>query len=356
MLRMTPRDHRRITKGVRRQGFVLPLVIVATLLVAALAGAAQFAAWRATRAARQAFNGERALLGADESIAQTVANWNAESFAVAPIGSRITSRLRTTAGEAVDVTVTRTAPLIAWLDVSATTQRDGAPTRAQRRVGRALFAEPPPLPLTAALVALTPVALRGTTRISGIDVIAINDECGPWRDTTSIAALHNRIHHIDSTVSITGAPPIATTVDTTRDLTAFNVAWPLIVARAVHRQAPANAPLPNEPRWRALLLHDTTTIQLAGASQHEGLIAVDGNLVVRGALTIRGLLVVRGSVDATAGQLDVEGALVIYAPNGTTSSLGNNSTVRYSQCAVRRALAAVSSPNPDPFRIWSERD
>ena len=200
------------------------------------------------------------------------------------------------------------------------------------------------------------MALRGTTRISGIDIVTINDECGPWRDTTSIAALHNRIHHIDSTVAITGAPPIATTVDTTRDLTAFNVAWQLIAARAVPRRASANAPLPNEPPWRALLVHDTTTIRLAGASQHEGLVAIDGNLVVHGALTIRGLLIVRGSVDATAGQLDIEGAVVIYAPNGTPSSLGNNSTVRYSQCALRRALAAVSLPDPQPFRIWSERD
>ena len=353
---MTTHTHHRAHTRRQRKGFVLPLVIVATLLVAALAGAAQFAAWRATRAARQAFNGERALLGADESIAQTVANWNAESFAVSPIGSRSTSRLHTTTGEAVDVTVTRTAPLIAWVDVSATTQRDGAPTRARRRIGRALFAEPPPLPLTAALVALTPVALRGTTRISGIDIATINDECGPWRDTTSIAALHNRIHHIDSTVAITGAPPIATTVDTTRDLAAFNVAWQLIAARAVPRRASANAPLPNEPPWRALLVHDTTTIRLAGASQHLGLVAIDGNLVVHGALTIRGLLIVRGSVDATAGQLDIEGAVVIYAPNGTPSSLGNTSTVRYSQCALRRALAAVSLPDPQPFRIWSERD
>ena len=133
---MTTHTRHRVHNRRQRKAFVLPLVIVATLLVAALAGAAQFAAWRATRAARQAFNGERALLGADESIAQTVANWNPESFARSTIGSRITSRLHTTAGEAVDVTVIRTAPLIAWVDVSATMQRDGAPTRAQRRIGR----------------------------------------------------------------------------------------------------------------------------------------------------------------------------------------------------------------------------
>jgi len=351
----TPTHHRAPSRR-QRKGFVLPLVIVATLLVAALASAAQFAAWRATRAARQAFNGERALLGADESIARTVANWNAESFAGSPIGSRITAAVLTTAGEPVDVIVTRTAPLIAWIDVSATSHRDGAPTRAHRRVGRALFAEPPPLPLNAALVAITPVALRGTARISGIDSVTLNDECGPWRDTTSIAGLYSSVHHIDSTVVIAGVPSIATPVDPPRDVTAFNDAWQRITARAVHRQTTTNAPLPNEPPWRALVLHDTTTIQLAGASRHDGLVAFDGNLVLRGTLTVRGLMIVRGAVDATAGQLDINGALVIYAPTGATSRFGNNATVRYSQCALRRALAAVARPDPHPFRVWSERD
>lgn len=345
-----------MTHARTRQGFVLPLVIIATLLVAILAGAAQFAAWRATRAARQAFNGERALLGADESIAHTIATWDAETFAVAPIGRRSSTRVNTTAGEPVDITVTRTAPLMAWVDVSATSQTSGAPTRAQRRIGRALFDAPPPLPINAALVALTPLALRGTARISGADVANLNDECGPWRDTASIAGLHNRTHTIDTTVSIAGAPPIATTIDTLRDAAAFNAAWPLISARARHRIASVNAPLPIEPAWRALLAQDTTSIQLAGASQHEGLVAIDGDLVIRGSLTVRGLLVVRGSVDATAGQLDVEGALVIYAPNGATSRFGNNTSVRYSQCALRRALAAVSIPDSHPFRIWSERE
>ncbi len=326
------------------------------LLVAALAGATQYAAWRASRAARQAFNGERALLGADESIAYTIANWNAESFARSAIGSRITSRVQTAAGEAVDVIITRTAPLMAWVDVTATSQSVGAPTRAQRRVGRALFTEPPPLPLSAALVALTPLALRGTARVSGLDIAATTDECGPWRDTASIAALHSPIHFIDSTVAIVGAPPIASVVDTTRDLAAFNAAWQLIAARAVQRTASPNIPLPVEPPWRAILVRDTTTVQLAGASRHEGIVAIDGNLVLRGSLTIRGLLVVRGSVDATAGQLDIEGAMVTYAPNGSTSSFGNNTSVRYSQCALRRALAAVSRPTTQPFRIWSERD
>lgn len=345
-----------MTHARKREGFVLPLVLIATLLVATLAGAAQFAAWRATRAARQAFNGERALLGADESIAYTVANWNAENFALAPIGTRTATRVSTTAGEPVDVTVTRTAPLIAWVDVTASSQKLGAPTRAQRRVGRALFDQPPPLPLTAAFVALTPLALTGTARISGVDVATSNDECGPWRDTASIAGLHNRIHSIDSTVSITGAPPIATTVDTLHDATAFNAAWPLIASRAVQRRASPNAPLTIEPSWRALHVSDTTTIRLAGVSYHEGLVAINGDLIVRGSLTVRGLLVVRGAVDATAGQLDIEGAMVIYAPNGTTSRFGNNTSVRYSQCALRRALAAVSLPDPHQFRIWSERE
>ena len=59
----------------RRRGFVLPLVIVSMLLVAILSAATQTQAWRADRSARGAFNGTRALLAADESLARTIATW-----------------------------------------------------------------------------------------------------------------------------------------------------------------------------------------------------------------------------------------------------------------------------------------
>ncbi len=339
-----------------RSGFVLPFVLVATLLVAMLAAAAQFAAWRATRSARQAFNGERALLGADESIASTVANWNAEAFARSAIGSRTATRLSTAAGDVADVTIARTAPLVVWVDAAATSQTFGAPSRAQRRVGRALFVQPPPLPLSAALVALSPVHLQGTMRVSGIDDATVGDECGPWRDTASIAGVYGRTRLIDTTTTIAGAPRVSTAVDTARDLAAFNAAWLLIAARASPRPAPANASLPGEPSWRAVVVRDTGAILLAGTSRHEGLLAVDGDLVLHGTLSVRGLLIVRGAVDATAGQLDVEGAVVLFAPSGGQSRFGTGTNVRYAQCALRRALAAVSRPTALPFRTWSERE
>ena len=53
----------------KRRGFVLPLVIITTLLVAVLAAGLQTVVWNAMRQARLGFAGERALHTADAAIA-----------------------------------------------------------------------------------------------------------------------------------------------------------------------------------------------------------------------------------------------------------------------------------------------
>jgi len=41
--------------------------------------------------------------------------------------------------------------------------------------------------------------------------------------------------------------------------------------------------------------------------------------------------------------------------NNTGSLLGNSVAVRYSQCALRRALATIAVPTTRPFAVWQER-
>ena len=321
------------------------------LLVALLTGSAQFSAWRATRAARQAFNGERALLGADEALAQIVADWNGDAFAESGIGSRRQMTVATAAGDTVAATLVRTAPLIVWLEVAATSRSSGAPLQAARRVARALLLAAPSLPLDAALVALAPVHLHGAGSVTGIDDPSRHDECGAWRDSASIAGLQADVAQVDATANLRGAPPRIAGPSALHVAAAFDSAWLTIDRHSAHRTTLTGG----EPAWQALILQDTGTVQLNGVVRYTGLLAVDGDLVVNGVLQLRGLLVVRGTLDTRLGQLDIDGGAIIGAHTADTSHLGARTTVRYAPCARQRALAAVAQPTGEPFQLWAQR-
>ncbi len=338
-----------------RAGIVLPFVLVAMVLVALLAADAQFIAWRASRAARQAWNGARSLLAADEGIARTVASWDAAAFAAQAIGARVHAQITTADGEAVDVTVTRTQPLIAFVESRAQSRRSGAASAATRRVGRALFVQPPSLPLRAAVTAIGPFSVLGSALISGQDT-APADECGPWRDTLSVGGVESQGGVISHSATILGSPTVATGIDPTADALRFDRAWSVIASRTrAGAFAVAGGLVPVYPPWHAVMVRDTAPVQVHGVAQHEGLLAIDQDLVVHGTLRVRGVLLVRGAVHATHGQLLVEGAVVVRSPHGHASDVGSAVRIRYSQCALRRALAAVALPSRAPFHLWSER-
>jgi len=347
-----------VVRGSRRTrtGFILPTVIVGMVVVAALVGAAQLGAWRSVRAARVAWNGERALHSADEAIARTLAHWNRAAFAASGVGSRRTTTITTASGAIVDVTIVRTEPLGAWIVAHATSQLAGSPFLARRKLARAVAIASPPLPIDAALVVLTPLHLAGGAQVSGIDDASLRDACGPWRDTASIGGVHARVTTRDPAAVVVGAPPIITAIDSSRDDAEFDAAWRVIssraTARTIHSTTGVIAPA---PAWHVSLLRDSAGVQLRGSLDHQGTLAVDADLVVEGTLRVRGLLIVRGNIDATRGQLIVDGAVVAKSPRVAGTQLGAGTRIRYAPCDVRMAIAAVSVPSTSLFRVWSER-
>ena len=339
----------------RRRGFVLPPVFVATVCIALLAGTMQFAAWRAAQVGRLAWNGQRALHAADEVLARTLADWDPSAFAASPIGIRHTRRMRSLAGVDVDVTVVRTQPLGAWIEADASSATNGAHRTGRRRIGRAVLVSMPSLPVAGALTALAALRIDAGGRVTGLDDASVRDECGPTRDTASVAGVASVQRVIMTSANARGAPAERLLADSTgRDQ--MEAAWITLARRAqttgvpeLRRHLAAAAP------WSAIVVSAPGDVVMDGAWRHEGLLAIDGNLVVRGTLSVRGMLIVRGAIDTRFGVLDIEGAVLVADRTRAGSVLGNATSVRYSQCALRRALAAVSIPSAAPFALWQER-
>jgi hypothetical protein len=100
------------------------------------------------------------------------------------------------------------------------------------------------------------------------------------------------------------------------------------------------------------VLGDTT---ISGGSL-DGILIVDGALTISGPYTATGVIVARGPIDATRGAFSLTGALMSYAPkdSGVPTIKFSGVTIRYSMCAVDRALRRTLIPRPVVQRSWAE--
>ena len=358
-------EYRRQRSLCPRRAFVLPIVLVALLLVATLTGATHFSAWRAMRSARLGWNGERALLGADEIVSAALATWNSEAFAAQPIGARWQRSMTTVDGAAVVLNSARLGPLDAVLEATMTSRIGAAVDTASRRVMRVIALSAPEFPLRGALTVLGAVQITGAATLDGRDVGWPGDGCGSQRDTASVSGVHATDAVVDMIASIRGAPPLVVTGAMSRSATndgiAFDSAWLTMVPRITRREA-WNAPsaLVSAPAWTARILAPIDSsagrsVVIIGTARHDGMLVIDGDLVLRGDLEVQGVLVVHGALDAANGTLVVNGAVIARDRRESGSRLSGSADIRYSPCTTRRALATVARPSTVPFALWTTR-
>jgi hypothetical protein len=83
----------------------------------------------------------------------------------------------------------------------------------------------------------------------------------------------------------------------------------------------------------------------------QGVLLVDGDLDLDGTFTFAGVIVVHGALHADHGALRLHGALLV---SGGGTALGDGSDVRFSRCAVTRALDGVARAEALRRRSWAE--
>jgi hypothetical protein len=215
--------------------------------------------------------------------------------------------------------------------------------------------DPPALPLAAAVTVIGSLQIDSAA-IDGRDqrraVDPAGDDCGPWRDTSSVDAVE--------AVSVTTLRPptlygatwslALSAQDSLRAL--FDRAWPVVVARSAAPMRTADSAVVQAMPWRASVMSGSARVTLGGMSDVHGVLAIDGDLVVHGVARITGVLLVRGALDARDGELEVHGALLVRDAAQSGNALGPRARVRYEPCVVGRALAAVSLPRVAPFALW----
>lgn len=325
-----------------RAGSVLPFVLAALATLALLIATFASTSWHALRAAHVAARATRAQSAADDGIAHAIARWPADSLATLTVGAvRVTSAI-TTLGVPITIRLTRSHPLVAWVDARVTV--DGV----AQGVVRAVQLVPPQLPVDAALLTSGAVEAHGATIVT--DALAPFDAavCTPMvaPPPTSVVAWATRA---DSNGPWTPLPASRVPPPTWR--AQLDAAWPRILARSTTRALATLPALEPTTGWSAAQLPSADSA-INGPVGWRGLLVAPGPLVVDGDVRITGMLVVRGPLIVRSGRLTVRGAVLVDDGVATTVQLGGSSTLHGDACAVAHALATVAVPRLHPFSTW----
>jgi hypothetical protein len=103
------------------------------------------------------------------------------------------------------------------------------------------------------------------------------------------------------------------------------------------------------------LVHVGGDTTIAGGT-FDGILIVEGALTITGPFAATGLIVARGPVSAVTGSVSLTGAVMSDAPQESLAPAIKFSgvTIRYSLCAVDRALRRSLVPRLVAHRSWAE--
>ncbi len=341
-----------------QHGFVMPYVLIALSVVGVLAFTLATTALRDGKAVSRAANAQRISMMGDEALAVAAQNWRRDSLWSHDPDTSITEHAQLSSLESQTVTIRRSHPLVAWISAVMTHEDPSSAQSVRRELTRAVWLEPPPVAIAAALTVSGDVSASDPTLISGNDVYDSGSPCGSLSDTVSVAAMSADAVRSDSGSAWTLRPP-----DHGRDnLDSIPGVRQLLDAAAAMGSTELRSAVPapvvdgvESLRWQILSLRGGL-VHLSGASRYRGLLVVDGSLIVTGSLRLDGILLVTGTLDASQGQLAVVGAVIVLGAGEVASvasaQLGSATTIRFDRCMVEMALATVATPGSVPFRLW----
>jgi len=331
------------------RGFVLPFVLIAIAATSIVAFAMTAEAFRDLRGQQGAAHAAQVASAADAALARALARYADDSIWLRPLGVPLTHMAEVN-GTPVTVQWQRHQPLVASLRTRSHRGTGRRLDAAAREHYRAVWLEPPRLPILAALTTNGPVVGREGTLVSGVDVALSDSPCGTTRDTASVPPIVAPAVREEVLGGWPSAPasthlPEALSHEVQTAIEAVGARLPITVAPVT------GGPFPVSPEWSALQWRGSTVF-LVGPGRWTGLVVVRGNLVITGAVEVTGLLIVDGHLDASAAQLSVHGAVLAVNPTASGVILGGHSRLWYDRCAVQMALAAVARPSLAPFSLW----
>lgn len=365
-----------------RAGVALVMTVVAMAVLGALVAGVFFTALRVQRDGRDAIYRVQALAAAEYGLAAALSPelWQSSWNTTTRRGPLRDIALAPTSESSDSVRIWKLGPDSFLL--ASTGSAGLALASAERRISLLATLRIPRLRVRAATIAMNGIVVSDSASISGIDTLPEGWPC-PSADEPRPAAVAPSLALVDASSCsesqcLIGAPP--TSADSlAADAATYERFGPFSrdsLAMA-GRQLGADALL--APPWPSLdgsgecdvarldnlgdplatlgagspckeyfpLVHAPGNIRLQGGAG-EGMLMVDGNLTIAGGATFSGVVAVRGVLEITE-RSELQGSAL-----AARVVVHDGARLRYSSCAVERALRGAAEPVVPGGPAWSE--
>lgn len=384
----------------RREGFALPLALIALVLIGALVTASTYSAFHEGRTARGAAAQARALAAAEHAQDTIFVGWNKQWNSFAP-GTTFVRQFTEDDGTVATVRITKLnalSYLIASEGRTGGADSTGSAAAARRRTGLLMRLDVPVMKVGGAITTAGVVTIGGAATLIGRDTSIATWGCPAAGAPVAGAAItdYSKIAFGGTCkpikgggyTCIDGSPLVDTSSVYGQPDTYFDyggVSWEDLVLSAdkivtgaltnvqpsyigVGTAAcnvgdlrnwgePLKTPLlPGDCETYYPIVYAPSSIAING-NRGQGILLVNGNLEVQGNFEFYGQIITRGTLKLTGTGNKITGSVMAAAIMDSTKEstmLGGTSTIRYSRCVLNTVSRSAALPARARERGWAE--
>ncbi len=366
----------------RRDGFALPVALLAIMVIGAIVTGGFYASSQESRIATSSELGNQAFYVAEYGLEEALGTWMNEELADVGDSLVLDPATVTSGGQTLgDYTIRIRRMGTTMFLVSSEGQVTAGPRTAKRRVGSLVRTMTPTMPAPTALAIFGGLSVGGNSYIHG------HDNCNPSDTLAGVTAFDSTLVESNKADHITGNPPVTenTALDTSAlsDFGALNLADLIAAANITYSAGESEngmAPVTttdaegnsicdtsSSSNWGEPsdttnpcsnyfpIIHAEGDLHLrTGTGQ--GILIVDGDLQASGNFDFYGVVIVRGELFTTGTGNHFEGSVVVQGDgmlDSESTTLGN-SLVQYNRCTTESAFNAALRPRPLAARSWMD--
>lgn len=344
------------------RGFALALTVMALVLITALVSAALLLGAYELRLGRSSVGSEQARGAAERGAFHPLTEWTRGSYNELAVGSLAAPDAGAVAGGASYSGSVRRLGEQYFLVESEGRSRDG---EARSREGLLILLRPVELDLGGALETNRQTSVTGSVELDGTDRAPAG-----WTCREPAASLPEV--RIDRADMISGAPPSWEIAEGSRSgfdelfgelagratVTLGEGSWrvgPVVEGGACSTGTPTNWGDPYTPGGPCgshfPVIHMAGDVAVSGG-WGQGVLLVDGYLTLTGGVEFFGVVLVRGGLAFEGSGGAVTGGAVVLGRGQEVNRLQGPASIRFSACAVERALFASAAPEVLLERGW----
>jgi hypothetical protein len=369
----------------RRDGFALPVALLAIVVIGAIVTGGFYASSQESRIATSGDLANQAFYVAEYGLEQALGTWMNDELSQVGATEVLDPETVTSGGRQLGTyTVSIRRLGTTMFLVSSVGTVNAGQRSATRRVGTIVRTMTPSMPAPTALAIFGGLTVGGNSEIRGND--AGGPACAVGDTVAGVTAYDTTLVDQGNRDRITGSPPVAenTSLDTTAlsDFGALNIDDLIAAATKIYAHGESEngmGPVTTtdtlgnvvcdtsvrsnwgDPDASGVCANEFPIIYAQGdmhlkTGTGQGILIVEGNLKASGNFDFYGVVIVLGELETTGTGNHLEGSVIVQGHgqlDSESTTLGN-SLVQFSRCRTQRAFDAALRPRPLASRAWMD--